>query len=245
MSTRPSARVWRLVTVAAFASAGVMFVTSGLNSHGVDLRVSSVTDLDTVLLHERSQVNAKQDRVGELNREVSGLTKQVHGLRIERIQRKVDRLKGPAGFRPVSGRGMTVTLDDAPKSTIDKAKADGSVSIDALVVHQQDIQAVVNALWLGGAQAITVQNQRITSTTGIKCVGNTVVLHGVPYSPPYEITAVGDPVDLEKAISDSEYVAAYQTFVEQYHLGWSAVVSDQLDLPAYEGSADLRYARRG
>ena len=52
-------------------------------------------------------------------------------------------------------------------------------------MHQQDIQAVVNALWAGGAEAMTIQGQRVISTTGIKCVGNTVVLHGVPYSPPY------------------------------------------------------------
>ena len=51
---------------------------------------------------------------------------------------------------------------------------------------------MVNALWSGGAEAMTIQGQRVISTTGIKCVGNTVLLHGVPYSPPYVITAVGD-----------------------------------------------------
>ena len=51
---------------------------------------------------------------------------------------------------------------------------------------------MVNALWSGGAEAMTLQKQRVISTTGIKCVGNTVVLHGVPYAPPYEITAIGD-----------------------------------------------------
>ncbi len=59
-------------------------------------------------------------------------------------------------------------------------------------MHQQDIQAYVNALWAGGAEAITLQGQRLISTTGIKCVGNTVVLDGVPYSPPYVIEAIGD-----------------------------------------------------
>ena len=44
---------------------------------------------------------------------------------------------------------------------------------------------MVNALWRGGAEAMTIQGQRVISTTGIKCVGNTVVLHGIPYAPPY------------------------------------------------------------
>ena len=81
-----------------------------------------------------------------------------------------------------------MTLTDAPRS-VDVPGLDPNV----LVVHQQDIQAFVNALWAGGAEAISLQGQRLISTTGIKCVGNTVVLDGVPYSPPYVIEAIGDP----------------------------------------------------
>ncbi len=238
-------RGWRLVTLVGFVAAGTLFATSALNSHGVDLRASSVTDLDTVLLQERSRVDQLQDHVADLNTQVGTLTKQVHDTRVTHLQRKVDRLKGPAGFEAVSGPGVTVTLDDAPKSVIDRAREDGSVPVDQLVVHQQDIQAVVNTLWLGGAEAVTVQGQRIISTTGIKCVGNTVVLHGVPYAPPYRIAGIGDPTKLAEALAHSEYVAAYQTFVQQYHLGWSLVTSDQLDMPAYQGAPDLRYARAG
>jgi len=74
------------------------------------------------------------------------------------------------------------------------------VDDDDLVVHQQDIQGVVNALWSGGAEALTIQGQRVIATTGIKCVGNTVVLHGVPYAPPYVIEAIGDQAALESAL---------------------------------------------
>ena len=85
---------------------------------------------------------------------------------------------------------------------------------DELVVHQQDIQAVVNALWAGGAQAMTIQGQRVISTTGIKCVGNTVMLHGVPYSPPYRIAAIGNVAALQASLDNSDYVDAYLTFVD-------------------------------
>ena len=62
-----------------------------------------------------------------------------------------------------------------------------------LVIHQQDLQAVVNALWQGGAKGIQVMDQRLISTSAVRCVGNTLILQGRVYSPPYKITAVGDP----------------------------------------------------
>jgi uncharacterized protein YlxW (UPF0749 family) len=239
-------RWWRaLGAFGAFVAAGALFSTSALNSHGVDLRASSVTDLDTLVLHEKNRVDELHVRVANLNTEVAALTTQVGDSAVSELQTRVDRLKGPAGFAAVAGPGVTVTLDDAPKDKINAAIEDGSVSPDQLVVHQQDIQAVVNALWLGGAEAITVQGQRIISTTGIKCVGNTVVLHGVPYSPPYVIAAVGDPLGLVGAIDDSTYVASYQVFVDQYDLGWDLETSSALSVPAYQGTPDLHYAELG
>ena len=142
------------------------------------------------------------------------------------------------------GPAITVVLSDAPKDEIDRAVEKGEVTADQLVVHQQDIQAVVNALWSGGAEAMTLQKQRVISTTGIKCVGNTVVLHGVPYAPPYEITAIGDLDALQTALDASDYIAGYKTYVDAHHLGYEVSTDDDVTMPAYDGSSDLRYADR-
>jgi uncharacterized protein YlxW (UPF0749 family) len=143
----------------------------------------------------------------------------------------------------VHGPALTVVLKDAPKDEINRAVDSGEVTADQLVVHQQDIQAVVNALWSGGAEAMTLQHQRVISTTGIKCVGNTVVLHGVPYAPPYEITAIGDLNALRTALDSSDYIAGYKTYVVAHHLGYAVSTSDDVTMPAYAGSSDLRYAK--
>ncbi len=94
------------------------------------------------------------------------------------------------------GPAVRVTLTDAP---VDFAPP--GVNGDLLVVHEQDIQQVVNALWAAGAEAMTIQGQRVISTTAVKCVGNTVVLHGVPYAPPYVITSIGDIQRLEQGLA--------------------------------------------
>ena len=237
-----SHRWWHLAAAAAFVVAGALFVTSSLSSKGLDLRAASITDLGGVVRQERQRSDELQARLASLNKDVDRLSHQVDNSTVSKLQDQVDALEGPAGLKAASGPGLTVTLDDAPKSQMVKAGGDSGVSIDELVVHQQDIQAVVNALWAGGATAMTIQGQRVISTTGVKCVGNTVVLHGVPYSPPYRISAIGDPAQLQASLAASDYIDAYLTVVESHGLGYDVTPSERLQLPAYRGSTTLKYA---
>ncbi len=240
---RTARRPWPWLAVAAFAIAGGLFVTSSIDAQGSDLRAASVTDLSTLVRGQRSDTDALQQRVADLNDEVNTLSRGVGDNQVTKIQRRADELRGPSGLRPVAGPGVTVVLEDAPQEVLDRASVDGEPPGDTLVVHQQDIQAVVNALWLGGAEAISIMDQRIITTTGIKCAGPTVILHGVPYSPPYRIEAVGDPADLLAALDDSDYIDAYRTVADRYGLGYDVSVANQVAVPGYEGTLELRYAR--
>jgi len=235
-------RTWRLAAIVVFVVAGGLFVTSALDSGGLDLRGSSVTDLDTVVRQQRQRTDALQRDVASLTKQVDKLGKGVDDAEVADLQKRVDALRGPAGFEAVHGPAITVVLSDAPKDEINRAVEKGEVTADQLVVHQQDIQAVVNALWSGGAEAMTLQKQRVISTTGIKCVGNTVVLHGVPYAPPYEITAIGDLTALQTALDSSDYIAGYKTYVDTHHLGYEVSTDSDVTMPGYDGSSDLRYA---
>ena len=238
-------RSWHVAAAAAFVVAGALFATTSLSSKGLDLRAASITDLGGVVRQERARADDLQSRLAGLNTEIDQLSHQVDNSAVANLQKQVDTLSEPAGLQAVSGPGLTVTLTDAPKSEIDKAGGDSGVSVDELVVHQQDIQAVVNALWAGGAEAMTIQGQRVVSTTGIKCVGVTVVLHGIPYSPPYRISAIGNPVDLQASLDGSDYIDAYLAVVEARGLGYSVTQSARLEMPAYQGSTTLTYAKAG
>lgn len=238
---------WRLAALVTFGCASALMVTSSLQADGLDLRATSVTDLNTLVQQRRDQVDAKQQRVAELTEEVRQLGVAVDDNRVRTAQREARRMRGPAGFSPVAGEGVRIALDDTPKERAAELLEDppdlGRTLVgDDLVVHQQDIQAVVNALWLGGARAMTLMGQRIVSTTGIKCVGNTVIIKNIPYSPPYVIEAVGDPDELEEAVYSNPRVAAYLADASVLDLGWSLDTEDELELPAYTGSAELRYA---
>jgi uncharacterized protein YlxW (UPF0749 family) len=160
---------------------------------------------------------------------------------VKKAQQRADAVKAPAGLTAVTGPGVTVTLSDAPRDLIENTTR----NVNAMVVHQQDIQAVVNALWNGGATAVTIQGQRIISTTGIKCSGSTVTLQGVPYPQPYVIRAVGDQDALLSALEDSHYLQIYrdQASDPSIGIGWKLAVDSEVRAPAYRGLLDLNYAR--
>jgi uncharacterized protein YlxW (UPF0749 family) len=225
----------RTTTALVCVVVGLLVVVCAAQARGVDLRQARNTDLVS-LLQDQSRRNADLTaRVSQLQDEVTKLSADV--VDNDDLVAAETSLSAKAQLTPVEGPALTVTLDDAPSSV----RPEG-VDADLLVVHQQDIQAVVNALWSGGAEAMTIQGQRVISTTGIKCVGNTVVLHGVPYAPPYVVSAIGDQDRLRAALADSPALEIYRQYVEAYALGYAERSDANLELPGFRGSEELRYA---
>ncbi len=220
---------------------GALFVVSAANSEGTDLRPGRYTDLASLVNGEARDYHHLQQRVKDLNVDVASLTGAVNDRDVQRYQRRIEKLKDPAGLVPRSGPGVTVTLSDAPEDVINSTTQE----LKYLVVHQQDIQAVVNAMWKAGATAVTVQGQRVVSTTGIKCEGNAVQLQGVPYSQPYVISAVGDQASLLGAIDGDPYLQVYrqQAANPTISVGWDLQLESSITAPAYDGLLDLNYAK--
>ena len=200
-SRHKSPFAWRVAVPLACACAGLLATTSMINARGTDLRGGRHSDLTGIVADQSARVKELRAEAAAVQTDIDALTKQVGDPLLDTIERRVGRLDGPTGLTPLSGPGLVVTLTDAP---LDQDVPD-NIDDNLLVVHQQDLQAVINALWAGGAEGITLQDQRIIGTTGIKCVGNTVRLHDVPYAPPYVIKAVGDPSD---AVRRLEHVTA-------------------------------------
>lgn len=229
----------RLLSLLVFAAAGVLMVTSAQESAGTDLRPGRYDDLADLARQEGDRVTELRAEIQRLDDEIAGLRSRSDSADLRRLQRQGRPLRVAAGLEELRGPGLTVTLDDAPKEVLASAGED----VNNAIVHQQDIQGVANALWRGGAEAMTVQGVRIISTTGIKCVGNTVILNGVPYSPPYRISAVGDPRRLRSALALDPIVQAYVQAADIWQLVWDVTESDVLVAPAYAAPVELRHAR--
>lgn len=231
-------RLARSASVIVMALAGLMMTTAAINSRGHDLRPERDTDMATLVRSQASHNAALQKEAAGLRAQVEDLSKanQTPGVTSSVIS-SASALAPSVGLEAVSGKALRVTLDDAPLSE----NSDG-VDANMLVVHQQDIQMVVNTLWSGGAEAMTIQGQRVISTTAVKCVGNTVVLHGVAYAPPYVIEAIGDLNAMQKALDTSEAVRIYKEYVSAYQLGWSVERAGQVTMPAYTGAVAVSHA---
>ncbi|NBM14558.1 DUF881 domain-containing protein [Streptomyces sp. GC420] len=239
---RPPFRAVRLLTACVFALAGVLFVTSFNTARGTNLRTDDSMLRLSDLIQERSDKNAELDEsTARVREEVDGLAQRDDGS-TKAEDARLRALEKAAGTKKVTGSAVTVTLADAPANATALIPNVPEPQPNDLVIHQQDLQAVVNALWQGGAEGIKVMDQRLISTSAVRCVGNTLILQGRVYSPPYRITAVGDQGRLKKALEDSPEIQNYQLFVQAYGLGWKVEENGTVTLPGYSGTVDLHYA---
>ncbi|MFD0539007.1 DUF881 domain-containing protein [Actinomadura luteofluorescens] len=219
-----------------------MFAASASTARGTSLREQGRTRITELITAE--QRRGRQDRAEyrRLRRQVDGISREAgrHDARVKNAQAEADRLAAEAGFTPAAGRAVRVSLDDAPLPK--PGELPRGVRPDDLVVHQSDVQSVVNALWVGGARAMQIMDQRVISTSAVRCVGNTLILQGVVYSPPFRITAVGDPVRLRAALGASREIAIYRRYVRAYGLGYAVRTVERATLPPYTGNVTMKHA---
>jgi uncharacterized protein YlxW (UPF0749 family) len=154
-----------------------------------ELRRLELVDLiraeDARVRRLQAEVRSLQERladIGATGAEARGLDEAVRALAVE------------AGGSALEGPGVTVTLDDS------SAGRSPTGDPNDLIVHERDIQTVVNALWAAGAEAIALNGERLTSLSAVRCAGNTLLLHGSLHSPPYRLAAIGDPDRLVTAL---------------------------------------------
>jgi uncharacterized protein YlxW (UPF0749 family) len=233
---------WSAAVPLIALAAGVLFTTTATTADGTALRDDRRPQLTQLIKDRRDQLAAGEEQAAALRAQVEKQTEALAGSDgpIAAQRSRAGAFRQAAGFTPLAGPGITVELDDAPR------QADGSrpqgASNDDLVVHQGDVQAVVNALWAGGAEAMSIMGVRVLSTSAVRCVGNTLLLHGRVYSPPFKITAIGDPVAMQRALAASEGVRYFRDAVDHFQLGYRETVSN-VTVPAYDGSSTLRSAK--
>jgi len=242
-SSSPRRRLgWRTVVPVVAVLAGLLFATSAQTSRGTDLRARDTTDLANVVDDLNRTVEQRARTVADLQKQVDALTaRQAPGnAQIRSLRARSEVLASTVGTQAVRGPGITVSLDDAQRTA---AGLPDGFTADDIVVHQQDVQSVVNALWAGGAEAMMLQDQRVISTSAVRCVGNTLILQGRVYSPPYVVRAIGDVQGMRQALDRDAQVSIYREYADLLGLGYEVSSPSAASFPAYEGSLDLGYAQ--
>jgi uncharacterized protein YlxW (UPF0749 family) len=229
------------VPVVALA-AGLLFATSGQTARGTDLRGGEVIELSGLISQRRAALAGQTAEAEELQAQIERLTDQAAtqdgAVAAERSE--ADALTLSAGMVGLTGPGVRITLDDAPR------RPDGSLPRgarpDDVVIHQSDVQAVVNALWAAGADGVAIMDERLIATSAVRCVGNVLLLEGRTYSPPFHVTAIGELDAFVDQLAASPQVAVFQDAVAAFGLTFTVRGVDSMELPAHSATPLMEYA---
>jgi uncharacterized protein YlxW (UPF0749 family) len=158
-------------------------------------------------------------RVRALRAELVGLRAQIEeleagsGAASGELRRQIRSLSISAGTAPLEGPGVVVTLDDS------SAARSPTGDPNDLIVHEADIQTVVNGLWAAGAEVLAINGERLTATSAVRCAGNTLLLHGTLHTPPYQIAAIGEPATLAASFARQPGVDRLAASADAFGLG--------------------------
>lgn len=181
-------------------------------------------------------------RLLETEKERDALQEKLAGLEASAAQRAIDAAEQAAlqefrlrsGQLPLIGPGVIVTIDDS------KTASKSGENQNLYIIHDDDLLKVVNELRAAGAEAISINGQRLTATSEIRCAGPTLSVNNVRSAPPYEIHAIGDMDTLEKALRMRGGVA---DTLQVWGIQIDIKLEEEVVVPAYKGAGPLQYAR--
>jgi uncharacterized protein YlxW (UPF0749 family) len=211
----------------ALALAGALFATAAVATH----RGNAAANRDRRQLV--AQVTLQTAATDQLERQVAALGKQVSDARTSALSltdrgagllSQIKELEPVDGAVPVVGTGVRVILDDAPASHAAGSNGSG-------VIVDSDLRAAVNGLFIAGAQAVSINGQRLTAQTAIREAGGAILVDFRPLSPPYTIDAIG-PSSLGSTFTGSQTGQLFVTDHQLYGLGFTVDDHQRLTLPS-------------
>lgn len=173
----------------------------------------------------REELDARQRAMGSS-------TKLFEGLSSELMAQKMR-----AGLVDVQGPGVEIILDDSHRLS-------GGSTNDHLI-HDYDLRDVVNLLWIAGAEAIAINDERIVNSSSLYCVGSTVLVNDTRLSPPYQIKAIGHPAGLMDHLENPGYLGELKVRQARMGVRLESFPVESVVVPAYRGSLPLQYAKPG
>ncbi|MBQ8043525.1 MAG: DUF881 domain-containing protein [Clostridia bacterium] len=149
---------------------------------------------------------------------------------IASMQSDLEKANVLAGLANVRGEGVVITLKDS---------TDTEMSVEAGLVHDTDITAIVTELKAAGAEAISINGQRVISTTAIRCVGPTIQVNSVKVASPFYIKAIGNSKYLESALNIKNGVV---DSLKAYGIEVEIETDNSITIDKYDLALKLRYA---
>lgn len=194
--------------------------------------------IERIEQHQKT-VDTRAAEAGALRSEISALDAETLRDVSESLAADVERLSLVAGAVPVRGPAFVVTVDDAPTAGDEASAPDPRADTDSTdgKVIARDLQILTNSLWEAGAEAVSINGQRLTTTASIRFAGEAILVDYRPLKRPYVLTAIGNPGRLPATFADGNGGTYLSTLKSSFGIRAETAVRKQVTIPA---SATLR-----
>jgi uncharacterized protein YlxW (UPF0749 family) len=221
------------------------FFTAQLRTRPIDVPLDADygrrVSADVVAQLESEQTWLKQ-QITDLRRQITAHQEQsaLDKASFAEINQALRREQSLAGLTDLTGPGLTIVVDDSPL----KQLPIGSDPEDYLI-HEYYLRDIINALWAGGAEAISLNGERIVPTTSVYCVGSTILVNSTRLSPPYVFYVIGDQQAAIDSLNDEGLLKEFKEHVRVYGLQYKVEQTNEVTVPAFDGILRAKYAQSG
>jgi uncharacterized protein YlxW (UPF0749 family) len=225
----------RLVAASVVVVFGVLVTTAAVQtSRNADIEDESRATLISRVEAERDSVAKEQDRIATLQNGTIALEDQLDDTiaDLQAAMTRLRRLQVKTGFIPVTGPGVRIVVDDPPEGDVTE------------LVRDEHLAKLVDGLWNAGAEAIAINDQRLTVLSSIRNRGPAVRVNSQPVNPPYVVQAIGDVNTLQANLLNTTHGAEFFDLAEDFGFRVDPHNEDELSLPGASGPR-LRYVRAG
>lgn len=203
---------------------------------GFSLSSSRVEELTLMLKEAEKERDALKLDIGSLRTQLSDYEKAASEGKsmMEAINQELEKARTLAGLTKLRGPGVIVYLEDSD------LKASPGEDPNIFIVHYEDLLQIINELFSAGAEAVSLNEQRIIANSEIRCAGPTILINGVRIASPYEISAIGDTKTLESALNMRGGIVE---MLKAVGIKVNILERSRIIIPAFLGSVTFRYAK--
>ncbi|EKD49469.1 MAG: protein of unknown function DUF881 [uncultured bacterium] len=195
--------------------------------------VRPTLELEDTVEEMRDEQKDLKDEISVLRKDVKNKEKEFGNRKAasKEITAELKEYKKIVGLTFLEGKGVEVTLGDG---NYDGLKDRNDFKNDA-IIHSTDILDVINGLWFAGAEAISVNEERITSVTSVNCIVNTILINESHVGAPLKISAIGDPKKLKSSIEDRKRLIDLHERAEKYGIVLEVAERDSVKVNGFSG----------
>lgn len=231
---------WQLTLGAALLGLGFL-IAAQLSSEGP--RVRYTTQERSPLLETATGLQDRQEqlkaRILDLRSQIGALEGTGEGVAatVRQLNQDLQDARIAAGLIALRGTGLVLQIEDS----LDPVAPDANEA--DYLVSARDLRTVIEELWVAGAEAISINGERITATTSAIDIGSTVLVNSAYLAPPYQVTAIGAPGLYERLLASAGFVDFVRARAQGFGIRLSFAEPTSVDVAAFAGTVSLRYSR--